>query len=439
VKGLIFTYVLTYGGSLAALVNPFYGLLIYVCFAIIKPEALWHWSVPAGNYSRVIAVALLIGWAGAGFGRWDFGRAKLIVISLIGFLVWNAASAAMAADGEVAWNAVESLAKIVLPFVVGITLIDNVQQLKQLAWVIMLSQGYVAFEANMSYLEGNNWLMDQGFGGMDNNCIAIALVCATGFAFFLGLAETKTWRRWLAFFAAGLMAHAIMFSMSRGGMVALILTGVVSFLLIPKRPVYYAYLALAVAVGLMMAGPSVREEFATVFTDEKQRDESAQSRVVMWGHCVDLMLEEPGFGVGPKHFPLVVERFGFYNRGKEAHTLWLQTGAEVGAVGLGFLLAFYLAAMARCWVLARRLGEYNPDAANSCRMIIAALVGFMVAAQFVTLIGLELPYYVVLVGAGYLKLASRAEAYEAACAALEHDARAYAWSNQPQYAPALPA
>ena len=39
--GLAFTYLMTYGGSAVALVNPFVGLLIYVCFAIIRPESLW--------------------------------------------------------------------------------------------------------------------------------------------------------------------------------------------------------------------------------------------------------------------------------------------------------------------------------------------------------------------------------------------------------------
>jgi probable O-glycosylation ligase (exosortase A-associated) len=413
VKGLIFTYALTYGGSVAALINPFYGLLIYVCFAIIKPDFLWSFSVPVGNYSRIIAIALLGGWAIAGFGRWDFGRAKLIVGSLVGFLFWNAASAAVAANPAVAWDAVESLLKIVLPFVVGITIIDTVKQLKQLAWTIMLSQGFVAYEANLGYFQGNNWLAEHGFGGMDNNCNAIALVCAAGFAFFLALAETNVWRRWLAFLIAGLLAHAIMLTNSRGGMLALIVTGMATFVLIPKRPVYYAYLALAVVVALRLAGPPVIERFSSTFVDEEKRDESAQSRVVMWGNCIELMVANPAFGVGPKHFPLVVQKFGRYNQGKEAHTLWLQVGAETGAIGLGLLLTFYLATMWRCWQLARVLDHYTPDTANSCRMVIASLIGFMFAAQFVSLVGLEIPYYVALIGAGYLKLASRpAAAYE---------------------------
>jgi len=71
--GLVFTYALTYGGALLALFNPFYGLLVYVCFAIIRPEFMWSWSVPEGNYSRIVAMGLLVGWAIRGFGRWRFG------------------------------------------------------------------------------------------------------------------------------------------------------------------------------------------------------------------------------------------------------------------------------------------------------------------------------------------------------------------------------
>ena len=47
-KGLLFTYLMTYGGGLLALFTPFYGLLVYVCFAIVKPDAMWSWSVRVG-------------------------------------------------------------------------------------------------------------------------------------------------------------------------------------------------------------------------------------------------------------------------------------------------------------------------------------------------------------------------------------------------------
>src|SRR5687768_10524310 len=95
-KGLIFTYCLTYGGAVLSLVNPFYGLLVYVSFAILRPEYLWPWSVPAGSYSRIVAVALLAGWAWHGFGNWTFGAARPFAVALLGYWAWIVVSAACA-------------------------------------------------------------------------------------------------------------------------------------------------------------------------------------------------------------------------------------------------------------------------------------------------------------------------------------------------------
>jgi O-antigen ligase len=324
------------------------------------------------------------------------------MLALLGYMGWMVLSSIQAYDSNIAWMATESIAKIVLPFVVGITIINSFAKLRALAWVIMLSQGYVAYDLNRSYFAGYNRLHDVGFGGMDNNCVAIAMVCGAGFAFFLGLAESG-WRRWLAFFAAALMAHAVMFAFSRGGLLALIIAGVVSFLLIPKRPVDYFYLLLALLLALRMAGPEVRNRFYSTFAEKDQRDTSAQSRVDMWKTCMDLMSQHALLGIGPNNFPVLAQQYD-YTAGKQAHSLWMQAGAELGVPGLGLLLGFYLVAMFRLWRLAMTIDPVAPDIANSCRMVIAALVGFMVAAQFVSLVGLEIPYYVNLVGAGYLRL-----------------------------------
>src|SRR5262245_29892492 len=113
-KGLLFTYGVAYGGAVVALFNPFYGLLAYVSFAIIRPESLWHWAVPAGqNFSRILAIAMLLGWASRGFGNWHFGRAAGAVWALVGYTLWAMASAALAPHADVAWGFVENLAKIV--------------------------------------------------------------------------------------------------------------------------------------------------------------------------------------------------------------------------------------------------------------------------------------------------------------------------------------
>ncbi|MCA9458083.1 MAG: O-antigen ligase family protein [Nitrospira sp.] len=402
-KGLIFTYLMTYGGSLVALFNPFVGLLIYICFAIIKPESLWYWAVPEGNYSRIIAVALLIGWAIQGFGHWQFGKGRGILLMFVGFWLWIIPSTMGSSQPELGWIFLESMAKVFLPFLVGMTLIDSDAKLKQLEWVMTLSLGYVAFEMNLSYYSGFNRMQIGGFGGMDNNSFAIEMVAGVGLALFLAFGAEKWWQKALALVAAILMAHSVIFSFSRGGMLALIVTAGVGFFLLPKKPKHYLVFALVILLGLRLAGQEVTERFMTTFAKEENRDASAQSRLDLWADCWDVMLHYPVFGVGPDHWPLIAAEYG-WPEGKEAHTLWLQTGAELGFAGLAFLGLFYGLCIARLFPLARsKLGEQATWQQDLARMVIASLSGFVVAAQFVSLETLEFSYYVVLLGAGLLK------------------------------------
>jgi putative inorganic carbon (HCO3(-)) transporter len=405
-KGLIVTYLLSYGGATAALFNPFVGLCAYVALAILRPWDLWHWSVPLANFSKIAAGGMLIGWAIRGFGSWQFGRAKAVTGFLLAFWAWVILSSLQAAQTEVSLDWAGELTKIVLPFVVGITLIDSVAKLKQLAWVIVLCHGYVAYELNLSYYAGFNRIQEIGFGGMDNNSFSIGTVACTGLALFLGFNTPRWWQKGLAFAAAALMAHSVMFSFSRGGMLGLIITIGVGFLLLPKKPRHYLVFVLIVLVGLRLAGPEVTDRFWTTFADKETRDTSAESRLQLWQTCWAIMSKAPIFGIGPRQFPLIAHEYG-YTRLKEAHSLWLSMGAETGVVGLFFLASFYGVCMLRLWPLTRAShSNADPWIQDSARMVVASLTGFAVSSQFVSVAGLEAPYFVALLGAGVLKLTS---------------------------------
>jgi O-antigen ligase len=204
-----------------------------------------------------------------------------------------------------------------------------------------------------------------------------------------------------------LLVNAIMFSFSRGGLLSLIVTGGVAFVLIPKRPVHYGVLIAAILVGVRLAGKEVLARFFTTFADAEQRDASAESRLDLWGNCWDLMQRYPLFGVGPDHFGHYAHHDFGWPYGKEAHSLWFQMGAELGFVGVGLLIGFYVLCMWRLWPLTRESNPLlDPQTRSLARMVIASLAGFMLSSQFVSLEGLEFPYYVVLLGAATLKVAS---------------------------------
>jgi len=403
-KGFLFTYVMTYGGAAAALFNPFIGLLIYCCFAIVRPEAMWHWAVPqGGSYSRILAIALLLGWLGKGLGDWNFGHARPIVWTLLAYVGWVVGST-LFGGYPTTWTFLDNSSKYVLPWLVGITVVRSLEQVRTLAWVLMLSQAYVALEANREWTFGNREYVAQGFAGMDNNCNAIAMVAGTGLAYFLGMSTEKVSLRWLCFVSAGLMAHYPMFANSRGGMLALVVVAFVSFVLLPKQPRHYWYFTLAVLVGLRLAGPMVWERFNTSFESGDSLDYSAQSRLDLWTDALHMMQRYPLFGVGPDNFGNVVVEYG-WPRGKECHSLWMQTGAELGLPGLLLLVAFYGQTLFYVYQLSRTLDVAELWSSCLARAVIASLIGFSVAAQFVSLEGLELPYYIVLIGASLSKLA----------------------------------
>lgn len=406
-KGLIFTYAMTYGGAAMSLVSPFYGFLIYVAFANLKPDALWGFSgLRGGNYSRIVAGAFLLGWLLHGAGNWNFGRAASMIYSLLCFWGLLTLSTLISPAQDQAWPAFISLSKVFLPVIAGVTLIDSIQKLKQLAWVLVITQSYLAYEFNLTYYSGNFNSNEFSALGMDNNCNAITMVTSTGIALFMGLHAEKWWQKGIALLGAALMIHFVFFSMSRGGMLALVLTGAVAFWLVPKRPIHFFALTVVLLIALRLAGPQVQQEFLSSFKDKESRDSSAESRFGLTRNCLDVMIKNPVVGCGFRNWPNIAPEYG-WPKGKEAHNTWGQIGAELGIPGLVSILGFYLLG---CWQLLGVARESTPVSdpwlRYLARMVLAAIAGFLVAAALVTLHGVEIPYYTMVLGAGVLKLYS---------------------------------
>lgn len=424
-KALLLTYLLTYGGAACSLLEPWVGVLVYIAFAIIRPDALWFYSVPIGNYSRIVAVALLIGWGVRGLGNWRFGRATPIVWSFIGFVAWAALCAMDAPHQDTAWDYVGILAKILLPFLVGITLIDSVERLKQLAWTLVVSQGYVAYEMNTYYFGGYNRAAE-GFGGMGRAVFGTGLVICLAVAFSLMLASKVIWHRALAAICAMLIGHTVLLTYSRGAMLATLAVAAYMVWIMPKTTKYLTYLAAAVAVTAALSGPSVYERFGSTFAEAEDRDASASSRLDLWMNCLDLMSKRPLTGVGPEHFGYHAPEYG-WEAGKEAHNLWLQTGAELGIPGLALMVAFFGLTVLRLWRIAGRFGRSDePWLPGLAAATTAGLIGFSFAGVFVTIARLELPYFAVLLGAGVLKVAALAPLESHQTAILESESECLA-------------
>jgi probable O-glycosylation ligase (exosortase A-associated) len=419
---LFLTWALTCAGAVLGLLRPFHGLLVYISLSILRPSGFWPDAVPPSNYSRIVAIAVLAGWLLNSPGSWRFGRAKWIFVTLLTYWVWMVICAFLATGQEAAWNVIDGQSKILLPVAVGLILVESYWQLRQLAWVMVICQTMIAFAGHISvYLtHTGNWLGDQGMGGYDNNDLAAGMVLVCGLAFGLGLAETVVWRKWLALTCAALCVHAALMSYSRGGMLGVITCGIVTVILVKGERRHYKIVALAVLVALSLAGPPVRERFSTIYEKGKNTtaDRSAEGRVEYWNKGLEVMCENPVFGVGPGNFRVRWSGAGRVNlvaqgnrgtRGQVAHSLWIQTGTEQGFPGLLFLIGMYAITMLELVKLFRQPPPEELWYGAVARMALIGLSGFLVSASFLSIANLEQAYFMILFAGGLLKVSGSAQ------------------------------
>lgn len=403
-KGLLLTYAVVFSGAVIALRKPVIGLYIYIGLSVLRPQALWGWAGDLSGMSEIAAYPLLVGWAFQGFGSWAFGRGRLIVACLILYTLWTVLSMAQAMDSWLAWTQVVEFLKTLLPFLVGVTMLKTEKEARTVLWLIVLLQAYICLDMNRTYLDGYNRVSLEGFGGLDNNSFGISLVTTVGAALGLFLAADRGWIKVMFGLSTLLIMHTILLTFSRGAFVGLLTAATMALVILPKRPKYIGAVLLTAAIGAYFTGPELKERFGTTFAAQDERDGSAESRLRLWADMGTVVSEQPIFGVGSSNWPLIADRFG-WPRGKEGHSLWVQTAAENGVPGVSLLLLFYGLTIVRLWPIARRrYPDVDEHTAMTATGMIVAIIGFAASAQFVSVKGLEPPYYIAMIGVVLLKL-----------------------------------
>jgi O-antigen ligase len=401
-KGYIFTYLLVVIGAVGAFRHPRIGLYIYLMFAVLRPQAMWSFAGNMQNLSWILGVATLLGWVLRGTGSWNIGKGKWAAAALVLFTLWCALSAIQAANTEYALLQTQEMLKILLPFIVGVTVLGNIKEARLLMLIIVLAQGYVALEMNRSYFSGYNRAHEDGYGGMDNNCLGVSLVATLGPALALALSPGKLWERIACLLSSALILHATMLTFSRGAMLGIVVSVLVAIVMMPKRPAYIAGVLLFGLLAIRLTGPQLLARYQSAFAEKEDLDYSAGSRVDLWKDCFTVAMQNPVFGIGLNNWPLIAHRFG-WSFGKSAHSAWMQILAEVGFPGFAFLVFFYLFTVIRMIPVVRMRKTIGPGPPLLATGIMMSIAGYAVSAQFVSLQGLEIPYYVVMVAVVLLK------------------------------------
>lgn len=405
-KQLILMIVLTSGGALGAVLHgPFWGLIVYYLFAVLRPQYLWKWTLPDVPWSFIVALATLGATALHVLGFYPEGetverqrRMSVGHVALIGFVVWLTLSYLFSAFPAEAHDVMIEYSKIFLMMGVSAILVRQLWQVQLLVYAATLSLCYVAYEVNFMYLvQGYLGIFHNGYGGLDNNGAGLMLAMSIPLCFFLWESTPRFWRWGFAAMIPVVM-HAVLMTYSRGAMVALVVAAPLIYLRSQRKwMMTLAFVGMAAVVPIL-AGPEIQRRFFSV--QQFEEDRSAQSRFTSWRAGLQVASDYPILGIGPRNSPLVLREYGADIERRAIHSQYVQIAADNGFVGL----AWYLALLGFGWLGLRRVrqttrGLKTPEARTAHGLACAiecSMAVFCAGALFLSLEVFELPYMLIM-------------------------------------------
>jgi probable O-glycosylation ligase (exosortase A-associated) len=413
-----------FGGTVGALVHPFFGIVPYYVLSIVRPQSLWDYALPEGVRWSLIAAGV------ATFGAVMHGPKLLVKLKwnpVAGLMAILAAlilfSCLSAHDIQVANERGVEYFKIFFMALLTTAVVQRVAHLRWLTWVVFGCICYVAWEFNARYLFDNRVdILIHGHGGLDNNDTGVMLAMGLPLCYYWWRRRVNVWTGLSAGLSALVMVHALMLSYSRSGMVA----GVAGLLWLalhhrPRR--HHLIIApLAIIAICYMAGPEIRAEFLSIGTFKE--DTTAQMRLHSWNRGWQTAWDYPFTGAGVRNSNLMSEAYGAETNGRSVHNIYLQIAADSGIPAMMVHVGMLVTAVLLLWAFRNRLGRkarianlHNQqgaadDDAEELRALALALEGSVIAfaagGMFLSLEFFELPWVIVAM-AGALPVVCRAE------------------------------
>ncbi|HKQ75641.1 MAG TPA: O-antigen ligase family protein [Blastocatellia bacterium] len=258
----------------------------------------------------------------------------------------------------------DPLIKILLIFIMQISLIDTRSRLRKMLGIMVFCETLYAFSSINTFFSGGYAETSSfhtritGWGNQFGNPNDIACVLALMLPFTVIFALiSRGFKRWLFFACAGLSALAILLTFSRSGFIALALaSGLIIWKFARGRRLKIALPVIVVVAVLFAAMPGkYKTRLSTIFNPQTDTTNSAQERQEQMLRGVTLAVTRPIVGVGMGNFHI----YGI--KELRAHNAFLETAAELGMLGL---IAFLIIIFAP-WRSLRRIERET--AANGAR------------------------------------------------------------------------
>jgi len=398
-------------GFVAALRNRYAALLMYLWFALFRPQD-WLWiDITSLRLSMVLGVMLLVPSIATGLLP---NMSHPLTVGMALFLTSSLVSQIGAVRPDIGWMWIDFAARLLIASMLLVTLTSESRRLVGVVAVIGGSLGFHAAKAGLAFIVGGGTRFADGLAGafVDNNGYALGTVMVL--PLLLAAAQNvdvllptpgllQTWARRAFYASVPLCFFAVIGTYSRGGFLALS-AALFVFLLLQRR----RFTALAVVSGVLTLLLSVvpipqryLDRLSTIGSYDKQVEvdvegarESAQSRPHFWKVGIQMGLDRP-FGVGLRQYEAAYDRYDFlhgrYGRQRAVHSSHVQVFAEQGLFGAIVWTGMFAYAFIACFrVRARsRVEHVSPGHQQMlftiANAMIASMTAFLVGGAFLAL------------------------------------------------------
>jgi len=366
----------------------FWAACGYLFFQYVRPQSIFP-SIDILPWSKIFIVLAIVGWFSGKRSRWvSVTTSKWMVSYLIVIII----ASLLAFNSDVSWNHFMDFFEWFLVYFIVINIVNSEKRL----FVFLLIFVFATYK--MSFFGARTWAMRgfsfeswgiQGPSGPFENSgeFSVQMLMMLPIAYRL-TASIKPWltrsKYWLMLGAPATAALTIAGASSRGSQISMLVQAYHTFLRgkLGFKPIVIAAVLLTVLYNLIP--PEQMNRFQSAGEDDNSRQ-----RLIYWKRGAEMIQDHPIFGVGYFNFvPYFNAHYLSDIRGTAElpHNIFVQVGTDAGIVGLGVYLAIIVSTFRATRAIRLRLKDqtefwlYNISYGYD-----AAMVGFLIAGQFVTI------------------------------------------------------
>jgi O-antigen ligase len=292
--------------------------------------------------------------------------------------------------------------KIVMVALVAMMTISSFKQLRGLIYIQTATVLLMAFLA----LTGHGSVTESAIGGrlagtfggtyQNPNDFALDLALIFPFAFAFLLTTRRIMWKVFWFLSMGLLIYAILATLSRGGLLALLVGAVVAiweFAVKGRRWYWILLIAIGALALVILSGPAgFGKRVSTIFNPDEDVTGSSNDRRTLLDRAIRLTEQHPFLGVGPGQFQ--VESGREAHDWHVAHNTYLELSSEAGVAALALFLLMLNGAFSSLR-RGRKIVAENVNAQVLIGALRASLFALMVGSLFADTAYQFFPYFLI--------------------------------------------